>query len=314
MITPLTPEWHEARRNRITATDAAAILGLTNFKTPLSVWSRITGRDEGPEFTGNAFTEWGNATEEANRLLLSKTAGLDVKGSPGLIVHPELDWLAATPDGVLEDEDGALGVWEGKSPSQWTRDQWTEDSAPLGYLAQLQVQMACLGADFGILSALTPPRSAEDQVLWWRRIERNQDLERQLLERLEAWWNTHVVGDVPPPASGAQLDRRLLERANPESDDQKAVVLRDEVAQAAARLLELKAQQSELKKERDGLEGLIRQAIGGASYAVVPDGGPVFSYRWTTTTIKAKPATPESKRDSRTLRVIKSLPGDITPS
>ena len=98
--TQRTPEWYEARRGLITASDAAAALGIKPFASykgcPRAelLKKKLENR---PFF--NIFVEHGQKYEDEARDLAM--AQLDMSAIDlGLLRHPELHWLGASPDGV----------------------------------------------------------------------------------------------------------------------------------------------------------------------------------------------------------------------
>ena len=64
-------------------------------------------------FRGNVATEWGKLQEPATCEAYI-AAGISVKSS-GLVIHPEHNWLAASPDGLVT-ETYPTGIVEFKNP------------------------------------------------------------------------------------------------------------------------------------------------------------------------------------------------------
>lgn len=58
-----SPEWHEARKRGIGGSDAAALLGTSQYTTARQLWELKTGRREGD--AGNAYTRCGQLLEDA---------------------------------------------------------------------------------------------------------------------------------------------------------------------------------------------------------------------------------------------------------
>lgn len=110
---------------------------------------------------------------------------------PGRFVkHRDIAWLGASPDGFIE-LDGILVPVEAKCPRQ------LHTFCPPKYVAQVQTQLECCDAPFGIF------------ISWV------EDSDAQYVERVyrdPVWWNTnypvmkefyetYVVPDVEPPVS-----------------------------------------------------------------------------------------------------------------
>lgn len=105
MIEQRSPEWHEARKGRITASSVGAILGHAPYQTRAAVLRRMVREAHGypSEFECNAATEWGSFNEEGAALDFTLETGLKIEPAPFLPVD---DWAGASPDGYVSD--GAL--------------------------------------------------------------------------------------------------------------------------------------------------------------------------------------------------------------
>ena len=71
-----TPQWFEARKGKITASLAAACLGMDTHRGPFSAWSEITGRSRQQESRHMA---WGIEFEPRARLAYEVSAGVLVQ-------------------------------------------------------------------------------------------------------------------------------------------------------------------------------------------------------------------------------------------
>lgn len=130
-------EWQAQRTGRITGSRVGAILGLSKYRTRADVMREMVRQTFGaaPEFTGNEATRYGEAHEADAINAYEQRYGALVMPSP-LVVHPDYNWLAASPDGLIGDD----GMIEVKCPF---RAQYTEPSQE--YKAQMMLQMACAG-------------------------------------------------------------------------------------------------------------------------------------------------------------------------
>lgn len=174
----------------ISGSRAAAILGLSDYQTPVEVW-QILMEERSPGFNGRrgykapvrppdaelpAHVRWGWAFEDAICRLAVERHGA------GTIVDREVLWTwqggavrgAALPDGFHAyischidgryTEGGALH--EGKTTTSWNFDQlWGEpgtDRIPQSYQIQVQHQMLCTGAESAIVSVLVWPRRVDE--------------------------------------------------------------------------------------------------------------------------------------------------------
>jgi len=127
-------EWVEARMGKVTASLAAACLGLSPWCSPQKAYRQILGLEvqqstywmvHGREFEGVAV-----------QLYEVATGNLCVP--TGLHVHPQYPWLAASPDRLVGDR-GLLEVKCGKN---------LYDGLPRHVEIQAKIQLACTGRDW----------------------------------------------------------------------------------------------------------------------------------------------------------------------
>lgn len=297
-------------RKKITATKARDILaphlGYESFGTPLSTWVDLTAALRGEESTSNedtAFMQWGRATETANRQLMAVEMGTDIDPSPGMVQDSEFEWLASTPDGIARGGpmDG-FGVWEGKSPTVWKRDEW-EDGVPDSVLVQVLVNLRCTGLTWGCASALMPPSKSEDEILLHDHVVDNPVFSDRMMEILIDFWERNVMRDIPPEATGTKLDSQMLAQCYPQHEA-KTVKFSDELAEILHLDTELDAEIKRLKKEREGVRNKIKLEMGDALYG--SDG--LRHYKWATIERHHKPKA-AYVQVVRQLRKVKSIGG-----
>ena len=296
-------EW----RQKITATKAVAILapemGFRAFQTPLEVWCDIMAalRGEESEDQDNAFMRWGRWTERNNRELISRELDRYVSDSPGMVVDAEFDWLATTPDGVISEAPGdeGSGIWEGKSPSVYKRDDWM-DCIPASVLAQLQLNMRTTGFRWGVGSAFLPPSKADDVILVHHKIARNEGFIENAVDYLRDWWERYVLADRMPEPTGDERDKKLLSGLHPRHAQGKSISFSDGLAAQLPKLAEYKAAEKENKAKASKIENLIRAELGDSERG---EGGG-YAFTWKTSEVNI-PAREASKRKQRTLRKAK---------
>lgn len=134
----LSPEWFKQRQNRLTGSRIGAVLGNNPYMKPKDVMRAMIRESLGAEteFKGNADTERGNRLESEIIARFEVEAGLVVEESPSLQIHPVYEWLAASPDGFVGDDE----LIECKAP----RRIKTLAEVP-AYYDQMQLQLECTG-------------------------------------------------------------------------------------------------------------------------------------------------------------------------
>jgi putative phage-type endonuclease len=245
----------EIRSKGIGASEAAPVLGIDRWSSPTDVWMRKLGLVEDTEtfhsergtFLEPALREWG-------------CARLKARFEPcTTLVHPEHPLILATPDGVLRDGNRTVAVLELKSPGPNTWDEWGsgEDDAPDRYVVQVSMQLAVTGAEVGYIAALL------DGDLKIYRIERDRELERAMIPRLESWWRDYVETKTPPPVDGSQAAGEYLLKRFPSSGEAmlKADMRGEELL---AQLAKIEMAWTDMEKSHAVLSQQIKEIIGGA--------------------------------------------------
>lgn len=196
-----SPEWHEARKGRITGSIVGAILGLSPWKKPADILRQMVREYHGaePEFKDNPATDHGNFNEQRAMLAFMRETGLSVEKCG---FFPYGDRMGASPDGLTSDG----GVLELKAPYGLRNGG---DFKPLAdqphYAAQVQMEILSAGVEHAYFAQYRAPKGdplAPDYVE-----------ESILVERVEAdpaWIDTNL------PAINAFYQLYLSELDNPE--------------------------------------------------------------------------------------------------
>jgi putative phage-type endonuclease len=97
-FTPGSEEWREFRRWRLGGSEIAAVLGLSPYESPLSLWLRKMDL-AGPQ-QKRAEMEWGNRLEPvvADKFFEGEGRWPWGIGTPATYTHPDRPWQAASPD------------------------------------------------------------------------------------------------------------------------------------------------------------------------------------------------------------------------
>jgi putative phage-type endonuclease len=201
----------QARSLGIGASDIAAVLGFSKWRTPYEVWLDKTGR--APERDMTEFMEWGIALEAPiARRFQSRHGRLDapqpigrVRPSPGVLQSRKYPWLLATPDRIVEEFETGLAVpLEIKTQNAFGRDEWAE-APPLYYQSQSQAQqIVWFGPDpqvdaHGLVIPLIGGNSMPEPFT----LPFDREFAEFLIDDVGRWFHDHVVKDVPPPLTVA---------------------------------------------------------------------------------------------------------------
>jgi len=177
MIAQGSPEWHDQRRGKVTASRVADLIARTktgpassraNYMAEL-LCERLTGETQ-PFFT-NAAMAWGTEKEPEARAAYSFHYDAEVS-EIAFVDHPTIAMAGASPDGLIGDD----GLLEIKCPLTATHLDTLSSGRPASkYVTQMQWQMACTGRQWCDFASYDP-RLPEHLRLFVCRIERDDAL------------------------------------------------------------------------------------------------------------------------------------------
>jgi len=224
-------DWHAARRNGITASEIAVLMGLSPYGSPFELYHRKLGNL--PETEDNDAMAIGRHMESwVAAKFAERHPEFTVTGDGrALFAHPDRPWQMATPDRLIEDtatcgiteRDGIfevehLAVLECKVDAG--NPDWGEDGSdqiPVHYRCQVLWQCDVLGVTAWYLALLD----------WMRRRIRiyrgvideaaGADL-RIMRAEAEAFLRRVAAGD-PPDVDWRPATTSALKRLHPSLDD-----------------------------------------------------------------------------------------------
>jgi putative phage-type endonuclease len=182
---PDTQEWLRIRKGGLGASEAAAILGLSKWATPLSVY--MDKMSDSIDDRMSDRQDWGHRLEEPIAQWVRDTKHLNVTGSPGLIQSLEYPWLIATPDRQV---DGC--PLEIKSSDAFMVGTW-DNGIPLNYQIQVQQQMLIMGAPHGYVAVLHGGNTPA-----FYEVARDDEFLEILVRRTQEFWADHIMAQVAP--------------------------------------------------------------------------------------------------------------------
>ena len=291
--------WEEARQHSIGASESAALLGHGySNQTPLSIWeSKMYGSPEPSEELRKRFDRGHLMEEFAVRLYESETGVKVNRVLDSTYVHPDFDFITATPDGVVVSEAEEHGI-ECKFTEHQMLRQWARDGLPMQHIVQPQHQMMVTGWEMVHLVAVAGP-STDPLIL---PVYRNQVFIDALQAKLVEWWRNHIEGRRPPEPSEA--DNAVLHRLFG-ADDGTGVHLDPECDE----LLEEYEQLNDKLKFYTSRKGIVANAIkakiGSATYGITPGG---YIAKWAEVSRKGYTVEPST---SRQFRLVKKLPAGV---
>lgn len=261
-------DWLEVRKTGIGASDAAAAVGLSPYKSQLELWLEKTGRDENlakpdPKDT-TAPVYWGTLLEPIVAAAYTQQTGRKVRKVNAVLQHPTVSFMLANLDReVVGSPD--VQMLECKTAGEYGARLWQE-GVPEYVQLQVQHQLAVTGkhaADVAVLLC--------GQQLAVHRMHRDDDLISRLIH-LEAEFWAYVTSDTPPPADGSESADRSLRCLYPGDGSVIDFSADRRLSSAFADLLLLREDIKNKEAQAEQLKQLLQQAMGDASVAQLDTG------------------------------------------
>ena len=142
--------WHELRKGRATASEADKIITSTGkVSTQRLGYMRKLAREcianDPHEWTGNKYTDWGNATEAEAREYFARHTGLEVD-QVGFCNRADRAPIGCSPDGLIQSNGEYVAGLELKCPQVDTHVGYLlEGTLPTAYKVQVHWSMATTG-------------------------------------------------------------------------------------------------------------------------------------------------------------------------
>lgn len=169
-----TEQWLLDRLGHVTASKADCVLaGKETAKRQGYIIQLVTERLTGQvqDSFSNSAMAWGTEQEPVARAVYQSTLAGDLfVEETGFVKHPTIEWLGASPDGLVGD-----GLVEIKCPNSTTHVEYLmEAKVPVKYKPQMLVQMLCTQRKWCDFVSFDP-RLPEDLQLFVVRFEPKQE-------------------------------------------------------------------------------------------------------------------------------------------
>ncbi len=196
-------DWLEVRKRGLGGSDMCAIMEQSPWTTPLDVYLDKIGESEpikdNPRMKAGRFLESAVAD-----MFADEYSDISVRADTKMRVHPDIPYIFANTDRLLQDEDGNLGVLEIKTTSGFYAKTW-ESSVPYQYYVQLQHYLWVMDYQYGYIAILIDGWDYRSF-----RYERDDNLIAEMEQRASWFWNGNVLKLVPPEATNNDDLKKLF--------------------------------------------------------------------------------------------------------
>ena len=193
-------KWREGRKHSIGASDAAAVMGISPWKTEAQLWDE-KANGKMLDFH-NADTMRGHRSE--NHIL--ELYGIETErkifsGERIMLMSNHNPFMSCTLDGIDFTDENNPVIIEVKSV-KFSHGEWSDDKIPDYYFTQLLHQLAVTGWNEAILLVRFTRNegweSASERMYHVKR-EDVQDQIDKLVRKERKFWNEYVVNKKRPP-------------------------------------------------------------------------------------------------------------------
>lgn len=248
-------EWLKKRKEGIGGSDAAAIVGLNPFSTPLSVWADKTSKI--PEKEDTEKMKLGRDLEEYVAKRWSEKSGKKVRKINAILRSQKYPFAIADVDRMVVGENAGL---ECKVTSSLNLKKYKNGEYPANFYVQCVHYMAVTGAKRWYLAILVFGQGIIDFV-----VQRNQSEIDSLMEQEAEFWE-YVKTEKMPKLDGLQPTTDALSQIYYDDEDKSIELFgRD---QLIARYFDLANEVSEIKMEQEKIKQELMKDMGDNKYGV----------------------------------------------
>ena len=201
-------DWLEQRNAHLGASEVAAAVGISPFKTPVRLWEEKTRRKKPSDISGNPAVLFGQKAEEHLRgLYLAEHPEFTGDYHPfDILYQRERPWMTCTLDCELinttTNTKGILEIKTAETARKAQLEKW-DGKVPDYYFAQLLHQQIVCGEEykFSVLYAKLKLLNGNSSLREYEftREDLAADREWLLTEAERFWW--YVEHDTMPPVT-----------------------------------------------------------------------------------------------------------------
>ena len=252
-------EWLVLRRKGIGGSDAAAILGLNPWKTPMDIWLEKTGEFLDDEEPVNEKMYWGNVLEDIVAREFMVRTGLKVRRRNAILKHPKHPFMLANVDRLIVGQKAGL---ECKNIGHYSAEHW-EAGVPEYYHTQVQHYMAVTGLPVWYVAVLIG-----GQEFRYYKITRDNSFIKELIAVESEFWSM-VETRTPPPIDGTKASTELIKKLYPEAEKGKEIDLPFEAFELIQQYERACEEEKRIQLIKDEAANKLKEMLGTAEKGAI---------------------------------------------
>jgi putative phage-type endonuclease len=186
-------DWLALRQRGIGSSDAASAIGVSPYKSALTLWLEKSGRKVPEDISHKEAVIWGSALEPVLANEYRQRTGRKVRRVNAVLQHPHYPFMLANLDRETHCPVHGTGVLEIKTAGYHSAAQW-ENGIPVAYQCQVLHQLAVTGHAWADIAVLI---GGQDFRIY--RIERDEAKVAQLIAQEQTFWECVTHNRQPAP-------------------------------------------------------------------------------------------------------------------
>lgn len=259
-------ERDQIRLTGLGASEAAVVMGLSPWQSPLSLYYQKRG--EIPSQFENKQMAMGKKLEALVVEMYAEETQMTVYPNEDIFRLKRKPHIYATPDALLTGFNGGV---EAKTAVYAGAKKWDEE-VPVYYQAQAQVQMFVMDWDWVDFPVL---KSGIDFEIY--RVERDSATILSIEAALDLFWDRIQEGR-PPSADGHEATSAALSALYGSTDPDSVLECDPAVLEIIESLERIKGMQKDLEESREFFENHLKSILGSKEIGLI-EGKKAFSWK-----------------------------------
>ncbi len=249
---PEIQQWMLDRQKGVGASEIAVLFGLSPYQTLEELWEqKVYGCSFEP---GCELFHWGHTMEPVIAAEFERRTGEKVAHPAEMISIGTKPHYRASLDRVIIENDEPVAALELKNLNDSRYGEYKIGGPSVGYLLQLQYQMAVAELDYGYLACLF---GGQKWSAW--RVLASPTIQSEIFQRVDDFWQYVENQERPPKTLGirgvAMPDINSLNLTDPEWEERLSSLNR------------LRLEKAAIEKEEKILKEQVKEVIGECNSA-----------------------------------------------
>lgn len=250
-------DWLMHRRNSIGGSDAGALMGLSKYASPYSLWAEKTGEVIPEDISDREAVRLGNDLEQYVAERWMEATGKKLRRENNILINPDYPFAHANIDRAVIGEPDA--GFEAKTTSSYDiLKRCREGDFPETWYCQMTHYMMVTGAKRWYLGVLVFGHG-----FFHFTIERNEAEIEALANAERDFWFNHVLLHIPPSADGSEATMAAIRTIYAEGRDDMTAGL-DHMEAELRIYTEAGKRIKELEQQRDEAAAKVMAFMGQA--------------------------------------------------